>query len=835
LAEDELDLRLSASDVESLFPHSGDGPGAARSVPGEQWLVEDPEEPEDADDGVEWPQSGSWSTVRAGVPVLEMPALSLRDWYGVVATAHVCGLISKGAVRLAKWLQALQDKGGPDAGAEGWFPFRRHSSTDDLARHYCSIHGYRDKTAFYRHRRELEQLGLVACVQRSTDSRIPVYALVLRADSPVIGRLPLTLARALQVGQLARLWAERDLPWHHVPGQASLADVVSGYTGVVALTEEDAQDAAKVSLAGQLEIAMLAARTPAEEAFILKQAAGLQHGWANPDGTPSPQDSSQEPRRASSAPLDTVLPSKARLGPLPASLNALALVKRTVFMRSLPECKTTRLNATGSSTSGLFLLPLVGLQFDKTDGKAKSKAAPTGRTTKRGAQLGSAADGAADLGRFGKGSRYGQLTANQRAEAEQVTRRVWAILRRARPRQDLVGGTWVPNEDGTAEWVAGTGYDDLRDLVGLCLLRVTEARVIEEVGGSVTDTAVNPLRVLCRRLWAIVKALDPVDQREDRSRPAEHVQAEAQLTARESGRRHQERVDQRKDVTGAVPVAESLVVEDYQAARDRRRTAAAGPAHQAPARRPSVFDEALDSAAAQLPRLAGRLTSSAPVWIERTAAERERTEQVARERVDQERGRGRLAERLAEIEARSAAAAAVAGQRRTLLERAQQIVAERAPGAEPIVNQVPVPEAAPAPAAAAPQPAGEGGSVERIAERARRILAEVDPAGPEVRSVVPQPAARAHSHRNLQQRLDEIVDRAQPGAAPVAAQLPPMPRAAEPLASLGGQDAAEVPLSERLGRILAGIDPAAAPIVNKVPAAGRAARAARPAAAGPTA
>ena len=798
-------------------------------MPGEQGEVDGPADP---DDGVEWPQSGAWSTVRAGVPVLEMPVLGLRDWYGVVATAHLCGLISRGAVQLAKWLQALQDKGGPDAGAEGWFPFRRHLSMDDLARHYCSIHGYRDKTAFYRHRRELEQLGLVACVQRSTDSRIPVYALVLRGDSPVIGRLPLTLARALQVGQLARLWAERDLPWHSVPGQASLADVVSGYAGVVALSEQDAQDAAKVSLAGQLEIAMLAARTPAEEAFILKQAAGLQHGWANPDGTPSPQESSQEPRRASSAPLDTVLPSKAKLGPLPASLNALALVKRTVFMRSLPECKTTRLNETGSSTSRLFLSPSVGLQLDNLDGKAKSKAAPTGRTKMRGAQLGSAADGTADLGRSGNG-RYGRLTAAQRAEAERVTRRVWAILRRARPRQDLVGGTWVPGPDGTSEWVAGTGYDDLRDLVGLCLLRVTEARVIEEVGASVTDTAVNPLRVLCRRLWTVVKALDPVDQREDRSRPSQHVQAEAELDARESGRRHQERVDQRKDVTGAVPVAESLVAEDYRAARDRRRATAAGLA-PAPARR-SVFDEALDAAAAHLPRLAGPRTS-APAWTERTAAERERTEQVARERVDQERGRGRLVERLAEIKARSAAAAAVAGQRRTLLERAQQIVAERAPGTAPIVNQVPVPAAAaPAPAAAAPQPAGEGGSVERIAERARRILAEVDPAGPEVRSVVPKPTRRPSSHRDLQQRLAEIVDRAQPGAAPVMAQLPPMPRAAELLPSLGGQDPAEVPLSERLGRILTGIDPAAEPIVNKVPAAGRAARAARPAAAGPTA
>ena len=366
--------------------------------------------------------------------------------------------------------------------------------------------------------------------------------------------------------------------------------------------------------------------------------------------------------------------------------------------------------------------------------------------------------------------------------AEKLAPQVWAILRRGRSTQLLSStGAWVPGVDenglATLVWQAGTEYEDLTYLIGLCLQRVTAAAVLDLVAASVTESAHNPLRVLCKRLWDLVRRLDPVDQRPDCSKPAVYVQAEEDLRVAdlERGRRDRGRVDERKAAApGAVPVVESAAAADWRTARAERPTAPASA---------GVFDEALDLAAGQVARLAepgaanpgtiaGSANATSPGAVhqaERTAAERERTEQLAHERADRERGRGRLQDRLAEIEARTARPAAPV--RPTLLERAERILGDHAPDAEPIQVQDPA-LVQPAPAGLLPSLAGQDPDQVPLVRRAERILGDHAPDAEPIRNAVPKPTPRKQDPRLDFGRLAEIEARMAEAARRVAEDRP---------------------------------------------------------------
>lgn len=453
------------------------------------------------------------------MPILCGDELPLRVWFGLVALAvqigwfEVQGKVVKvkaGTLQLAKFLFNLQDEGGDDWGAGGWFPFRRHSGPEDLGKHYCATHGYANIRTFYRHFGPLEKLGLIRCIDRPTNThKTAVYEMCLRGDSPLIARLPASLAKAVRVHELARLLGERDLPDHTAPAAATLSDVVAGYVPTVALAERDAASAANLKKISDLEIAMLHATTPRQEELILAQAEALDHGWAHQDGTPAPGTQARPDAPSLLAPAKR---TQRRIpGSLKASLGQMRLVKRTAFGFTASPCQTTPISHDRLYPSGSVISSSLEPTNPYGDGRSRAKAAPTARNINGGAGTDGAwrTAGMPIPGLHSAGAAQARWdaenpTQDEREAALATLQQVYAMWKRRRPRQTLIG-TWVEGTDGTAVFEPGEGYADLRALIGMALARTTRTDLLDMAAKCCGENVESPVGCLAARLWKLVE------------------------------------------------------------------------------------------------------------------------------------------------------------------------------------------------------------------------------------------------------------------------------------------------------------------------------------------
>jgi hypothetical protein len=491
----------------------------------------------------EWPASGAWATVAGGVPRLHMPRLHLRSWFGCAAVAARAGLIGRGGLRLAIWLQARHSSDGPDSGSRGYVPFR-HEGLDDMLDHYRHCHKNKgtgeslSRETAYRDLKQLRAAGLLEQVRRPTNDGggTAVYRIVLRADSPVIGRLPAGLAKALRIAELARMMGELEIPLYTVPKGPGLADVVEAYASTVELEGKSPEQVRELSA---LEVAAIHARTPEQQAAVQRRVESLEKAWADEDGRPAAEPP-QRPQLPAPREGWTFAPRDGSLG---KSLKPLALVKRVLFF----GCHTTPIPTSGPVTSGLSLGASRDFSGLEPHGKTKNQIAPTARNI-NGPRSVEASDGGSDLGRSRPGrasllwERYGP-DDEERDAAAQLRRQIWAMIRGRRPRQmDLVGGEWVEAE-GVSDWLPAAGqWADLEALFGLVMVRTDREFVVDQAAAAVTETARNPVRVLCHRLWPFVTSLAPVRDALDYSSPAGRVQDQADLPARDQGDLHRKHV-----------------------------------------------------------------------------------------------------------------------------------------------------------------------------------------------------------------------------------------------------------------------------------------------------
>lgn len=526
-----------------------------------------------------WPSSGPWSRVRRGVPVLRVPELDRTSYHRLLCIALSRGLINAGEHHLGQW---LQDDIGP-GGAVGW----RHEDMTDYAQHYadwtapgsakpkkCCV------TTFWRRLRVLrEDVGLVAHLEAAFRGQPARYEVCLRADSPLLVDLPEDLARTLRLDVLARLMCEHEVPTSTEPARgAPLTEIAEIYGGAQLAAEQQA-DAAAVSLMGKYEIALIHAKTRKEEEAVSRIALAAARGWADADARPAGDTPppAQRPVVALQIRQRAALPGH----PLPAALKTdlarLTGIKRAVIrgfelagLAPATKCKTSPITETALTPYGLSTRPTYGVGSANSDGRSKTKAAPTARTLKPGAGQGSATGGWPGVQNTPEQVPSApvrvKLAPADLKEGERVARRVWAIWRDRRPTQTLLG-QWVTGPDGLSVWEAGTGWDDLVRLIARCLRRVPESAIIDHAAASASATVRDPVRVLCGRLWKISR-IDSYEYRRDRSRPASHVLAEQDLSGRERGLREQER---RRAQFRGVRAEETSAAPELREGQDRLR------------------------------------------------------------------------------------------------------------------------------------------------------------------------------------------------------------------------------------------------------------------------
>jgi hypothetical protein len=500
-----------------------------------------------------WPSSGPWSRVRRGVPVLRVPELDRTSYHRLLCIALSRGLINAGEHHLGQW---LQDDIGP-GGAVAW----RHEDMTDYAQHYA------DWTApgsakprkcssctFWRRLRVLRELGLVAHLEAAFRGQPARYEVCLRADSPLLVDMPEDLARTLRVDLLARLLGEREVPTSTEPERGAVLTQIAEVYGGAQLAAEQHADAAAVSLMGKYEVALIHAKTSEEEATISRLALAASRGWADADARPAGDvpPPAQRPTVALQARQELAVPGR----PLPAALKAdlarLAGIKRAVIrgyelagLAPATKCKTSPITEMALTPYGLSpgLTYEVGSANDDGRSKAKTKAAPTARTTKPGAGQGPATGGWPVVQNIPEQAPSAPVRAKLAPadvkEGTRVARRVWAIWRDRRPTQTLLG-QWVTGPDGLSVWEAGTGWDDLVRLIARCLRRVPESAIIDHAAASASAAVRDPVKVLCGRLWKISR-LDAYAYRRDLSRPASYVLAEQDLSGAERGQLERER------------------------------------------------------------------------------------------------------------------------------------------------------------------------------------------------------------------------------------------------------------------------------------------------------
>ena len=543
-----------------------------------------------------WPSSGPWSTVHGRVPVLTGDDLPVRAWFGLAATAvkigrfEVCGEVIEvkaETLQLVKFLFNLQDRGGDDYGAGGWFPFRRHTSLTDLMKHYCATYGYADVRAFWRHFEPLNLLGLVRQVRKPKNTlrggESAVYELCLKGDSPLIARLPVSLAEAVRVHELARLLGERGLPDYTVAATGTLSDVVAGYTPTVALAEGDETVAANLKKISDLEIAMLHASTPGQEELILAQAEALDRGWAYQDGTPAPAPQAR-PDAPSLLP-PAVKPLRKIPGSLKASLGQMHLVKRTAFGFAATSCHTTPISHDLSNSSSLDVLRNQGLADTGIDGRSRAKAAPTARNINGVARTdgdwrtaGMPIPGLTGAGKAQARWAKENPTQDEREDALAALQQVYAMWKRKRPRQTLIG-EWIEGPDGIAAFEPGEGYADLHALIGMTLARTTSTELRYLAARSCGEKVENPVRCLAARLWKLVTIRPRHGELPDWELvPADYVLAQDELgvPAAVAGQLQKDFEAARKLAQpGRVAAPDTAAAEDLKAARGKAQTASA--------------------------------------------------------------------------------------------------------------------------------------------------------------------------------------------------------------------------------------------------------------------
>jgi hypothetical protein len=523
--------------------------------------------PEDDVDAEEWPASGPWSAVIGGVPVLFMPALSLRSWFGLAATGRKTCAIGRGGLRLAIWLQARHSPDGPDSGSLGVFPWR-HEGLDDMLDHYCHCHKALNRLTgrmeslsretAYRDLKQLRRAGIVEQVRKPTHGESAVYRMVLRGDSPLIGRLPDELARTLRIAELAKLMSEKHVPNYAMPGPG-VGDVADAYVSTVELEGRTPEQVREISA---LEVVALHARSPEQQDAVQRRVEQLEHQWGDQDGNPVSEPPAKALRGLLSG-LDAEWTPAPKNGSLARSIRPIALVKR-VLSRG---CHTTPITASVSSTYGLFSYVLGNSGTQEPHGKAKSKNAPTARNTE-GREAGRATEEGPDLRksktRAGRATllweRYGPCDAEREA-ADQLRTQVWAMIRSRRPRQALMG-EWVESEAGLSEFVPDeAAWGDFGALIGLVMVRTDAEFVRDQVAASATDTARHPVKVLCRRLWGFVDSLAPIRDvlAEVDLSPAEHVdESDLGLSPLVQGDLHRQRV---AEISGWNPEIHPVPVE----------------------------------------------------------------------------------------------------------------------------------------------------------------------------------------------------------------------------------------------------------------------------------
>jgi hypothetical protein len=547
-----------------------------------------------------WPRTGPWSRVRrdpktgVGVPLLRVPDLDRCSFQRLAGLAAARGLINKGELHLAQYLQDNIDAGG----AIAWY--KRHLDMTDFAQHYgdytttddagkpagpkpkkCSANTFWRRLGVLRH-----ELGILWRVEAASKGCPPRYEACVRADSPLLADLPEDLARALRLDVLARLLSEHEVPVSNEPDpSAALTEIVELYGGAQLEPEQHA-DAAAVSRAGQYEIAMMHARTPEQEATIARLAVASSRGWADPAGRPAPPPVSEVPHGDVHEPVkpkQIALPGK----PLPAALRSdlarLGSIKRTV-LKSVELAaygpRTKMQNATyyreGVSLTNAFDFGFSDARVASQDGRSKAKKAPTARNINGGAGSDLAAGGWPVV-QEGVAEALRAVLPPRRAtvdvrEGARVARRAWAMWRRERPRATWLG-KWVEGSDGVATWDYGDeGWESLSRLIAQCLRRVPESMILSHARGAIAPNVRNPLDVFAWRLHNKIMPLAPYTERRDAAKPAAYVLEEQDLSP--AVKREREKARNAAKWTGVHP-AESIAAGELAAAREKARAGSA--------------------------------------------------------------------------------------------------------------------------------------------------------------------------------------------------------------------------------------------------------------------